>query len=114
MRRCFAPFRIVAGLAALLAFHRPGLPGVAAESRWALFNLPPPPSSTGLLLLSTRRAGGPSAVLWQSAERLATLVRSRNGRAAEFYGLYRVTLPPTAPAVVLPDPAPVRASPASR
>ena len=90
------------GLAALLAFHHPGLPVIAAEPRWRLFDLPPATQGTGLLILSARRTHGPDPALWQAIEPLEHLARTRGATVAEDYALYRVTLRPGAPAVFLP------------
>ena len=96
------------GLAALLAFHGPAntpdLPVVAAESRWRLFDLPAAVPATGVLLLSARRPQGPNPAFWDAVEPLATLTRGRAGNLAETYRLYRVTLRPGMPAVLLPEP----------
>ena len=91
------------GLAALLAFHQ-GLPVVAAEARWRLFDLPAPVSGgMGVLVSSGRRRDGPDPALWQSVEALGSVSRRRGALAIEEYRLYRVVLRPGAPAAVLPN-----------
>ncbi len=79
------------GLAAILARGLPG-PVVGSEPRWDLFDLPPTPvaGQTGLLVRSQRRAGPPDPGPWDSIEFVGTLVRSRDGVAAEGYNLFRV------------------------
>lgn len=91
------------GVASLLAWHRPGIPVIAAEPRWALFDLPDAAPATGLLLLSARR-DGPDPALWSTAIPLGTLNRGRDGAEAETYRLYRVALRASAPAKRLPHP----------
>jgi 4-amino-4-deoxy-L-arabinose transferase-like glycosyltransferase len=79
------------GLAAILARGLPG-PVVGSEPRWALFDLPSAATAgqTGLLVRSQRRAGPPDPGPWQSIEPAGTLIRSRDGVAAEGYNLFRV------------------------
>ncbi|NKC30140.1 glycosyltransferase family 39 protein [Falsiroseomonas selenitidurans] len=96
------------GLAAELALHLPpGIPVVALNPRWALFNLPRPvPGVTGLLVQSERRDSAPD---WPGAEPIrraeGPLIRARGGIEAERYRSFRIEttmeLPPTA---VLPRP----------
>jgi 4-amino-4-deoxy-L-arabinose transferase-like glycosyltransferase len=95
------------GLAAQLALRLPqGVPVIALNPRWALFDLPrPAPGATGLLLQSERRGFPPD---WTGHQPLApVLERSRRGVLAERYRSFRVEtrtdLPPVA---VLPRPAP--------
>jgi 4-amino-4-deoxy-L-arabinose transferase-like glycosyltransferase len=94
------------GLAAQLALRVPaGVPVVAMDARWALFNLPPPPEAvTGLLVRSERRGDGPP--LWPEAEATGEmLVRARHGVEAERYRLHRVQSGPgQPPAALLPQP----------
>ena len=82
------------GLASMLAFHRPGVPVLGAEERWAGFNLPPPLAGVagqpGLLVLSNRRREPPNPVYWVSATEIGQLVRGRGGVTAEEYSVYRV------------------------
>ena len=80
------------GLASQLAF-RLREPVVGAESRWALFALPPAQfkNQTGLLIRSLREAGPPDPKLWPGATLVGTLFRGRAGIEAERYHLYRVT-----------------------
>jgi 4-amino-4-deoxy-L-arabinose transferase-like glycosyltransferase len=98
------------GLASQLALRLPpGVPVVALDSRWALFDLPPPsPGVTGLLIRSERRSGAPN---WPGAEAVALpeglLVRERGGIEAERYRSFRVeTRPDLPPAARLPRPSP--------
>jgi 4-amino-4-deoxy-L-arabinose transferase-like glycosyltransferase len=93
------------GLAAQLALRLPaGVPVVAIDPRWRLFNLPrPTPGVTGLLVQSERRGTAPG---WPGAEPIdGGLSRARGGIEAERYRLFRVeTLPGLPPAAVLPRP----------
>jgi 4-amino-4-deoxy-L-arabinose transferase-like glycosyltransferase len=93
------------GLAAQLALRMPaGVPVVAIDPRWSLFNLPRPmPGVTGLLVQSERRGTAPG---WPGAEPIeGGLSRARGGIEAERYRLFRVeTLPGLPPAAVLPRP----------
>ncbi len=96
------------GLAAQLALRLPpGVPVMALNPRWALFDLPRPSSGqTGLLVQSERRDSAPD---WPGAASLARaegpLIRARRGIEAERYRSFRVESradqPPTA---VLPRP----------
>ncbi len=94
------------GLASQLALRLPpGIPVIALDERWALFDLPTPPSGvTGLLVQSERRDSAPD---WPGAEPVAreagSLVRARRGIEAERYRLFRVTTrPDLPPAALLP------------
>ncbi|MGG5889593.1 glycosyltransferase family 39 protein [Falsiroseomonas sp. HC035] len=93
------------GLAAQLALRMPpGIPVVALDPRWRLFNLPRPISGvTGLLVQSERRSTTPQ---WPGAVPLdVTLSRARGGIEAERYRLFTVeTTPGLPPAAVLPRP----------
>jgi hypothetical protein len=98
------------GLAAQLALRLPpGVPVVAMDARWALFDLQsPPPGVTGMLVRSERRSGAPD---WPGAEPVGgareALVRARRGIEAERYRRFRVeTRPGLPPSVLLPRPAP--------
>ena len=91
------------GIAALLAWYRPGTRVIAAEARWALFDLPDAPAETGLLLIPARR-DGPDPALWSAITPLGSVSRGRDGVEAERYRLYRVTLRAHAPAKILPHP----------
>jgi 4-amino-4-deoxy-L-arabinose transferase-like glycosyltransferase len=96
------------GLASQLALRLPpGVPVMALNPRWDLFDLPrPAPGVTGLLVQSERRDSAPD---WPGAEPVARpdgpLRRSRRGIEAERYRAFRVEtragLPATA---VLPRP----------
>jgi 4-amino-4-deoxy-L-arabinose transferase-like glycosyltransferase len=93
------------GLAAQLAFRLPrGVPVVAMDPRWDLFDLPPPPTGvTGLLVRSERRGEGPP--LWPGAAPAGSLVRSRAGIEAERYRLFAIRAEPgQPPAALLPRP----------
>jgi len=94
------------GLAAQLALRLPpGVPVIALDERWALFDLPPPPPGvTGLLVQSERRDSAPD---WPGAEPVrraeGSLVRARRGIEAERYRLFRVaTRPDLPPAALMP------------
>ncbi len=91
------------GIASLLAWWLPGTPVVAAEPRWALFDLPGASTTTGVVLIPARRTG-PDPALWSDVTLLTTLGRGRAGVEAEAYRVYRVTLRPSAPAKRLPHP----------
>ena len=94
------------GQASLLAWWAPpGTQVVGAEQRWAFTNLPAAPGGTGLLLISQRRAEPPDPRVWQGAEQVGQLVRSRAGVEAEAFRVYRVTSRPGATSVTLPRPA---------
>ena len=82
------------GLAAELAFALPGHTILAAEPRWRLFALPHPDinGQTGLLLRSARRRDLPDPALFSSSLLLGDMHRTRSGRVAESYHLYRVTV----------------------
>lgn len=93
------------GLAAQLALRLPaGVPVMALNPRWALFNLPSPtPGQAGLLVQTQRRDAPPD---WPGhAAGPTTLVRARGGVEAERYRTFRIEtradLPPVA---VLPRP----------
>ena len=91
------------GTAALLAWWLPG-PVLGVEPRWRLVTLPPaPPGRSGFLLLSERRSEPPDPAYWTDIQPVGRVLRSRDGVEAEAYRLYRVTLLPGAPAVVLPQ-----------
>jgi len=96
------------GLAAQLALNLPpGVPVVALNPRWALFNLPRPiPGVTGLLVQSERRDSAPD---WPEAQPIlradGPLLRSRRGIEAERYRAYRIeTRPDLPPTAILPRP----------
>ncbi|MBU8540056.1 glycosyltransferase family 39 protein [Falsiroseomonas tokyonensis] len=96
------------GLAAELALHLPpGIPVLALNPRWALFNLPRPvPGVTGLLVQSERRDSAPD---WPGAELVeredGPLVRARRGIEAERYRAFRIeTRPDLPPTAILPRP----------
>lgn len=93
------------GLASQLALHLPpGVPVIALNPRWALFNLPRPESGvTGLLVQSERRDSAPD---WPEAEPAGrSISRSRRGIEAERYRVFRVeTRPDLPPTAVLPRP----------
>ena len=93
------------GIAALLARDTQA-PVLAAEGRWALFDLPASrPTGTGLLLRSARRSDAPDPEAWASAEPAGTLQRERNGMVAERFTLYSVRATPHGtPIVTLPHP----------
>lgn len=95
------------GLAAQLALRLPpGVPVIALDPRWALFDLPrPAPGATGLLVQSERRQSAPD---WPSAEPLGrSLIRARRGIEAERYRAFRVETTPDLPAAaILPRPHP--------
>jgi 4-amino-4-deoxy-L-arabinose transferase-like glycosyltransferase len=98
------------GLASQLALRLPaGVPVMALNERWVLFDLPrPAPGVTGLLVQSERRDSAPD---WPEAEPVAreggSLRRERRGIEAERYRLFRVeTGPGLPPAAVLPRPSP--------
>ncbi|BCK75618.1 glycosyl/arabinosyl/mannosyl transferase [Acetobacter aceti NRIC 0242] len=88
-------------LASELAFHLPGRIVLGAEPRWMLFDLPAwsCKEGWGLLIRNGRRSfpqGSPWAALGKPA---GMIVRSRDGREAERYNLYRVACPiPALPA----------------
>ncbi len=93
------------GLAAQLALRLPpGVPVMALNPRWALFDLPAPsPGEAGLLLQTERRDAPPD---WPGHVRGdTTLIRARGGVEAERYRTFavrtRADLPPTA---ILPRP----------
>ncbi len=87
------------GLAAELARALPGRTVLGVEPRWRLFSLPhdPGPGRTGLLLRSERRHDAPDPGPWSALSPAGELVRARDGRVAERYRLYRVTLRPDLP-----------------
>jgi 4-amino-4-deoxy-L-arabinose transferase-like glycosyltransferase len=96
------------GLAAELALLLPpGIPVLALNPRWALFDLPRPESGvTGLLVQSERRDSVPD---WPGAEPLVReeglLPRRRRGIEAERYRVFRVSTRDDLPATaVLPRP----------
>lgn len=99
------------GLAAQLALLLPpGVPVVALNPRWALFDLPDAetldPAVTGLLVQSERRDSAPD---WPMAEPVVraegSLLRERRGLEAERYRAFRVTIQPGLPAAaVMPRP----------
>jgi 4-amino-4-deoxy-L-arabinose transferase-like glycosyltransferase len=98
------------GLASQLALRLPaGVPVIALNERWALFDLPrPEPGVTGLLIQSERRDSAPD---WPMAEPVTrvegSLVRERRGIEAERYRIFRVeTRPEMPPAALLPRPSP--------
>lgn len=82
------------GLAGELAFALPGHAVLAAEPRWRLFALPHPDLAgrTVLLLRTTRRRDPPDRRLFSHCVPLGELQRGRQGRVAERYRLYRVTV----------------------
>ncbi|MCH4091322.1 ArnT family glycosyltransferase [Acetobacter sp.] len=82
-------------LASELAFHLPDRVVLGAEPRWMLFDLPPwsCKAGWGMLIRNGRRSfssTSPWAALGQPA---GMIVRSRGGREAERYALYRVACP---------------------
>jgi 4-amino-4-deoxy-L-arabinose transferase-like glycosyltransferase len=93
------------GLAAQLALNLPpGIPVVALNPRWALFNLPRPvPGVTGVLVQSERRDSAPD---WPGAEPVGrSLPRSRRGIEAERYRVFRIeSRPDLPPSAILPRP----------
>jgi 4-amino-4-deoxy-L-arabinose transferase-like glycosyltransferase len=98
------------GLAAQLALRLPpGVPVMALNPRWTLFNLPQPrPGVTGLLVQSERRDSAPD---WPQAEPVpraeGSLVRARRGIEAERYRVFRVETRQDQPATaLLPRPEP--------
>jgi len=98
------------GLAAQLALRLPpGVPVIALNDRWALFDLPrPQPGVTGLLVQSERRDSAPD---WPEAEPVpraeGALLRRRAGIEAERYRAFRVeTRADMSPAAILPRPSP--------
>jgi 4-amino-4-deoxy-L-arabinose transferase-like glycosyltransferase len=98
------------GIAAELArLVPPALPVLADDARWSLFDLPDGrpliAGRVGLLVRSARRADPPVTADWSSLTRLAQVVRSRDGMAAELFDLYRVVGRPGAePVAVMPRP----------
>ena len=79
------------GVASILA-HDLTVPVLGVEPRWQSFDLPRQGAATaGLLLHSQRRAGPPDAEPWATMEPAGTLVRARNGIAAERFDLFLVT-----------------------
>jgi 4-amino-4-deoxy-L-arabinose transferase-like glycosyltransferase len=90
------------GLGSEMALRLPaGLPVIADDPRWLLFNLPRPdgtlaPGETGLLVRTTRRHTPPDAKPWASMTDIGTVGRGRWGRIGETYTLYIVTLGPAA------------------
>jgi 4-amino-4-deoxy-L-arabinose transferase-like glycosyltransferase len=98
------------GLASQLALRLPpGVPVMALNPRWALFDLPrPEPGVTGLLVQSERRDSVPD---WPRAEPVrraeGSLVRARRGVEAERYRAFRVETAADQPATaILPRPTP--------
>ncbi len=87
------------GLAAELAHALPDREVLGAEPRWRLFRLPPPRPgiASGVLIRSERRHGAPDLRYWSSLVPAGELVRSRDGRVAERYRFYHVTLRPDLP-----------------
>ena len=103
------------GLACELAW-RLHTPVVGAESRWALFALPPaPPNEPGLLVRSAREGVGPNPHVWKDIRLVGGAVRARHGEVAEAYDFYlvrrvrggvsAVTLPSARAGVFVPVPA---------
>ncbi len=91
------------GVAALLAWE-PGLPAIAVEPRWRLFNLPQATAGqTGLVVVSERRAEPPDPAYWSGVTEIGRVTRGRAGVEAEAYRVYRATLRQDAPAVMLPS-----------
>ena len=88
------------GLAAELAHALPDREVLGVEPRWRLFRLPPPLAgeTEGVLVRSERRHDAPDPRPWSSLIPAGELVRARDGRVAERYRLYRVTLRPDLPA----------------
>ncbi len=90
------------GLGSELALRLPaGLPVIADDPRWLLFNLQRldgslAPGETGLLVRTTRRHTPPDTTPWASITDIGELGRGRWGRIGETYRLYIVTLGPAA------------------
>ncbi len=82
------------GLAAELARGLPGRTVLGVQPRWALFALPHDAvgATTGVLVRSERRHDAPDGRYWSTLVPAGELVRSRGGRVAERYRLYRVRL----------------------
>ena len=98
------------GLASELARLVPaGVPVVAAEPRWALFNLPAArlAGAVGILVRSARRGDDPDRGPWTAIGAAGSADRSRDGALVETYRLYRVVggdaVAPQSPRV-LPEP----------
>ena len=93
------------GLASQLALRLPpGVPVVALDARWSMFNLPRPEAgAAGLLVRSHRRGFTPD---WPGARDLGDdLMRARRGVEAERYRLFLVeTRPDMPPSALLPRP----------
>ncbi len=87
------------GLAAELARGLPGRTVLGVQPRWALFALPhgAAGATTGVLVRSERRHDAPDGRYWSMLVPAGELVRSRGGRVAERYRLYRVRLRPGLP-----------------
>lgn len=96
-------------IAAMLAWHaKTDVPIVAAQARWALFDLPRPDltGQTGLLVRSARSAENFEARPWPGLSNAGTAQRTRDGVTAEVFRLYRVTGQSIDPRfVTLPRPA---------
>ena len=87
------------GLAAELARALPNRTVLGVEPRWGFFALPREIGSrTGLLLRTEKRHDAPDGRFWSAIVPAGELVRSRNGRVAERYRLFRVTRRPDLPA----------------
>jgi hypothetical protein len=97
-------------VAAILAWYvAPEVPVIAAQARFASFDLPGPDLTgrPGLLVRPGRMADNADTRLWTTIERIGVYSRGRNGVSAEDFYLYRVL--PTAGTdprrVRLPSPA---------
>jgi len=86
-------------VASMLAWEMPGITILAAQPRWAVFDLPRgAPAGPGILVRSARNAERVDSDTWREQAPLGLAARSRNGVTAEEYRLYRV-LPPTGEAL---------------
>lgn len=99
------------GLASELAFYAgPKQRVIAFEPRWALFNLPHAPCVQGYLVRGHKQSGPPEQAGFAVSERLPDYTRTRHGRVADTYAVYKVKLRCNAAdeaqnAVLLPLPA---------
>ncbi len=95
------------GVAAELALDLPaGIPVVAIEPRWALFDLPLPmlTGKTGILVHSVRRGDDIDRTRWSSVAELGAAERKHDGSTVEAFRLFRVTGAGPEPAALLPRP----------
>ena len=79
-------------VASMLAWEMPGVTILAAQPRWAVFNLPrEAPPGPGILVRSARNAERVDGDTWREQVPLGIAARTRNGVTAEEYRLYRVS-----------------------